>query len=306
MKPKLILTITVAVLIVICFGLFLTGWTLRVTECAVVLRWENPRYALVGTTKGDAGLHWKLPWPIDKVEKFDARVHVFSTRFEETFTQDGYTLVATASTGWRIADPIQFREKVGTVEKAQEHLVGLVRTYKNAVIGKHPLSHLISTDPGTLQFDNIEKEMLANVSREAEDKYGLTVEFTKIKQIGLPPAVTEAVFNRMKKERERIAVDIRESGEKEAKKMRAEADAKRDEILAVAEAEARLLMGQGDAEAAKYYEIFADNEELAIFLRKLDALKKTLEKRATVILTTKDEPYDLFEKGWKEETSNDK
>ena len=59
-------------------------------------------------------------------------------------------------------------------------------------------------------------------------------------------------------------------------------------------------MGQGDAEAAKYYEVFAENEDLAIFLRKLDALKRTLAKRATVILTTEDQPYDLLEKGWKE------
>ncbi|MCK4248246.1 MAG: protease modulator HflC [Candidatus Omnitrophica bacterium] len=301
MKPKLILTIAVALLIVVCFTLFLTSFTLRVTECAVVLRWENPTYALVGTVKDQAGLHWKLPWPIDKVEKFDARVNVFSTKFEETFTRDGYTLVVNASTGWRIASPIKFREKVGTVAKAQEHLTGLVRTYKNAVIGKHPLAHLISTDPETLQFDNIENEMLANIGREAEDKYGLIVEFTKIKQINLPPAVTEAVFNRMRKERERIAVDIRETGEKEAKKIRVDADAQRDEILASAQAEARLIMGQGDAEAAKYYEVFAENEELAIFLRKIDAFKTTLKKRATVILTTDDEPYDLFEKGWKQE-----
>lgn len=298
MKPKLVLMITMGLLAaVICFSLFLTAFTVRATECAVVLRWEKPIRSLVGTE--DAGLHWKWPFPIDTVEKFDARTHVFSTKFEETYTKDGYTLIVTVSAAWRIADPIQFREKMITVERAQEHLTGLVRTYKNAVIGKHPLSHMVSTDPNALQFDEMEGEMLEKVGREAEDKYGITVEFIKIKQLGLPKSVTNAVFERMKAERERIAVDIREKGEEVAKRIRAEADTERDKILADAEAEAKLLRGQGDAEAAEYYGVFAQDEDLAIFLRKLDALRNTLEKRSTVILTTEDEPYDLL-KGWKE------
>lgn len=299
MRPKLFLTLTVGVLTVACFLLFLTCFTVRVTECAVVLTWENPKYALVGT-KGDAGLHVKWPWPIETVEKFDARTHVFSTKPEQTLTKDSHSLIATVSTGWRIAEPIQFREKVGTVEKAQnEHLEGLVRTYTNAVIAKHPLNHLVSVDPRTLAFDKMEKQILTDVGAQAADKYGITVEFTKIKQLNLPKSVVEQVFKRMRDERERIAVDIREKGEQEAKKIRAEADRYRTETVAAANAEAKRLMGEGDAEAAKYYEVFAKDEDLAIFLRKLEALKKTLKKRATVILTTEDQPYDLFEEGWK-------
>lgn len=300
MKPKFIITIAVGIIIVVIFALFLTGFTVRATDCVVVLRWERPKYALVGTTPGDAGLHWKLPWPIEKYEKFDARTHVFSSLHEQSLTQDEKSILLTVSTGWRIADPIKFREKVGTPEQAQEHLTGLVRTYKNALIGRHPLNHLVSTDPTTLQFDQMEKELLDNVAQQAEDKYGIIVEFTKIKQLGLPKSATEKVFERMRAERERIAVDIREDGEEQAKKIRAKADTERDKILAQAEAEAKLLMGQGDSEAARYYEVFAENEELAIFLRELESLRRTLKKRSTVILTTEDQPYSLFRKGWKE------
>ncbi len=301
MKPRLIVMISAALLLIVaCFVLFLTAFTVRATECAVVLRWERPIRSFVGTEPGGAGLHWKLPLPIDTVEKFDARTHVFSTKSEETSTQDGYNIIVTVSSGWRIADPVEFRKKVITVEKAQELLKGLVRTYKKAVIGQHPLAHLVSTDPHTLKFDRMEGDMLEKIGREAEEKYGIIVEFVKIKQLALPKSATEAVFQRMRDERESIAVDIRESGQEEAKKIRALANAERDEIIAKASAEAKILMGQGDAEAAKSYEVFAENEDLAIFLRKIDALRKTLAKRATVILTTDNPPYDLLEKGWKE------
>jgi membrane protease subunit HflC len=302
MKPRLVFLIALGLLAVLAsFALFLTAYTVRATECAVVLRWEKPTKALVGTKDGDAGLHWKLPDPIDKVEKYDARTHVFSTKPEQTYTQDGYSLIVTVSSGWRIADPIPFREKVGTERKGQELLAGLVRTYKNAIIGKHPLSHMISADPETLGFDDMEKEMLSYVGKEAEGKYGMAVEFTKIKQLAMPKSGAQEVFNRMKEERETIAVDIREAGEEKAKKTRAEADTERDRILNTARAEAKVLQGQGDAEAAQYYEVFARNENLAIFLKEIETLKISLKDRATIVLTTNDRPYHLFKKGWKEE-----
>jgi membrane protease subunit HflC len=296
MKSNPLFSVGVILLAVVVLGLFfvlLMAFTVRATDCVVVLRWEKPKAEFIGTK--DAGLHWKAPWPIDKVDRYDARTHVFSTKFEETMTQDGHNLMGTVSAGWRIGEPMKFREKAGTVEKAQDLLSGLVRTYKNAVIGKHPLSHMVSVDPNTLRFDEMESEMLANVGRQAQERYGIKVEFTKIKQLGLPKKTTEEAFTRMKEERERLAVAIREAGKEKAEKIKAEADANKEKILSDARSKAKKLRGEGDAEAAKHYAVFAQNEDLAIFLRKLEALEKSLEKRATVILTTDDEPYDLLQ-----------
>ena len=83
MKPRLIVMISAALLLaVVCFALFLTAFTVRATECAVVLRWGRPMRSIVGTEPDGAGLYWKCPLPIDTVERFDARTHVFSTKFE--------------------------------------------------------------------------------------------------------------------------------------------------------------------------------------------------------------------------------
>jgi membrane protease subunit HflC len=296
MKSNPLFSAGVVLLALLVLGLFLvlmTAYTVRATDCVVVLRWEKPMKEFIGSK--DAGLQWKAPYPIDKIERYDARTHVFSTKFEETLTQDGHNLMGTVSAGWRIGEPMKFREKVGTMEKAEDFLSGLVRTYKNAVIGKHPLSHMVSVDPTTLRFDEMESEMLSNVGREAQERYGIKVEFTKIKQLGLPKKVTEKVFERMKKERERLAVAIEEKGKAEADKIKAQADADKEKMLSDARGKAKKLRGDGDAKAAEHYAVFAENEDLAIFLRKLEALENSLEKRATVILTTEDEPYDLLQ-----------
>ncbi len=55
-------------------------------------------------------------------------------------------------------------------------------------------------------------------------------------------------------------------------------------------------MGEGDAIAARYYMVFAQNEELALFLRKLEALGETLKERTTVVLHTDMPPFDLLER----------
>ena len=68
------------------------------------------------------------------------------------------------------------------------------------------------------------------------------------------------------------------------------------QIVAEAEAKAREIRAEGDAEAAKYYEVFSKNPELAIFLRKLDALSQIMKTRTTLVVDTNTAPFDLLQK----------
>jgi len=112
--------------------------------------------------------------------------------------------------------------------------------------------------------------------------------------LGLPEAITRKVFDRMRKERERIAERYRAEGESRAAEIRAKADLEKDRILAEADANAKRIRGQGVAEAAKYYTVFQKKPELAIFLRSLDALETTLKKRTTLVVDPRTPPYDLL------------
>ncbi len=290
MMRKNIFTVMTAGIILVILLLYLVAFQVRINEQVVLTTFGKPVLVL-----RKPGLYWKWPWPIQSLYRFDSRLKLLDSKFEETYTRDGKNLIVTTSLAWKIEKPLKFLESVGTRVEAEKSLQSVLRNFKNAVIGRHPLNHFISIDPENLQFDKIEEEMLELVSKETEERYGVGVEFIKIKQMGLPEDTTEKVFERMRKERERVAERYRAEGEGEANEIRAEAESQRDRILAMAEAEAKRIMGEGDADAARYYSVFSENEELAIFLRKLDALRDTLGENTTIVLHTGMPPYDLLE-----------
>src|SRR5205823_411328 len=77
----------------------------------------------------------------------------------------------------------------------------------------------------------------------------------------------------------------RAAGDAEAAAIQSEAQADRDRIMAFADSRASAIRAQGQRIATEYYKAFAENEDLAAFLRKLDMLKKTLGKNTTYVLS---------------------
>ena len=64
--------------------------------------------------------------------------------------------------------------------------------------------------------------------------------------------------------------------------------------LSKAEAEATVIRGQAEAEAAKSLAAFEKNPQLANFLLELKALEASLKDRATLILDQQTPPFNLL------------
>lgn len=284
-------TLVVAVLLAFAFLLLLVSYRVRETEVAVLLTFEKPVAEV-----DSPGFHLKWPWPIQKVELIDRRLRIYRGVFEQTQTQDGKTVVVRVHTGWRPANgrAIAFREQVGTVEAAEGYLGGIVESQKNTVIRAHPLSDLISVDPDALKIEAVEDEMLGGIRELALDDYGVDVVFVGIEQVVLPDTVTQAVFSRMREERNRIAERYRAEGRKEAEIIRATAESERTRTLAEAESEAKVTRGKAEAGAAESFGVYTNDLDLAIFIQKLDALEETLKDRATVVFDGSRPPFDLL------------
>jgi modulator of FtsH protease HflC len=281
--------IFVGFLIAAIFVALQVVFIVRQGEVAVLTRLGKPVGAIT-----DPGLYRRWPWPVERVYSYDNRTRSLEGSFEETLTHDGKNVLVGLYAGWRIDNPVKFLERVGTVEQAESKLDGLLRTFKNAAIGQFKFSNLANVDAAELRLDDIERKVLEDVKPAALERYGMNVEFVGIRRLGLPEAITQSVFERMRAERQELADRYRSEGEGEAIKIRAQADSERDKLLAQADADAKRIRADGDAAAAEYYQVFEKNPDLAMFLRKLEVLEDTLKEKATVVLNTDTEPFDLL------------
>ena len=292
MKRNL-LTLIIGAVLILVFALLLFTFQVRISEVAVVTTFGNPTRSL-----DQPGLYGKLPWPIQKVYKFDKRIQTFEDKLTEDLTADGNTLNTTVYIGWRITDPKVFFPKFagGSVTEAEKTLEGILRSAKSGVVGRHPLSDFVNVDERKLKFDDIEKEIKTLVQSQLQaNNYGIQVEILGIKKLGLPESVTQAVFDQMTQERQRLVSKAQNEGEAEAQTIRSAADRKAAEMLASAEGEATRIRGQGEAAALESLRTFERNPELANFLLGLTALEQSLKDRSTLILDQRTPPFNLLQ-----------
>jgi membrane protease subunit HflC len=293
MKKNLI-TIVIAAVLVVIFALLLFTFQVRQSEVAVLTTFGKP----AANNIDQPNLYFKWPWPIQQVYRFDQRVQNFEDKYSENYTTNGDIILTSVYVGWRISDAKEFFPKFagGSVEAAQRQLETMLRSAKAAVIGKHSLSDLVNSDPKQLKFEAIEDEIKTAVQNQlASQKYGISVEFLGIKKLGLPETVTQAVFDRMKSERQKYISEAQFQGAADATRIRSAAERQAADVIANAQADATRIEGQGVAEAAKTLSVFQQNPELAIFQLQLQALKDSLNQKSTLIFDERTPPFSLFQ-----------
>ena len=131
------------------------------------------------------------------------------------------------------------------------------------------------------------------------EQYGIEIQMVKIKKLDLPEENKDAVYNRMITERKNIAAAYKAQGESEAQKIRNTTDRETAVMLSEAEAKADQLEAEGEAE---YMRILSDayndpdKAEYYLFVRQLDAAKKSLENGNTTLFLDSDSPLaSVFE-----------
>lgn len=273
-------------LILIVLGLLLFSFQVREIESALVTTFGKPTRQIT-----EPGFKLRWPFPIERVYKFDSRMRVFEADLGETTTKGAVPIIVNTYVVWRIANPLEFFNAVGTVDKAEMKLLNHITDTQNRVIGRHKFAEFVNSDLNKIKFAQIEQEMLSDIQPTVRAAYGVEVKMLGIKQLKVSKDVSEDVFARMRAERNRKTEATIAQGNAEATRIKTDADSKRRELLAAAEARAKAIMGTGDAEAAQYYEMLRADPELAMFLRDLEALKKILEKRSTIVFSADTEPF---------------
>ena len=268
-----------------------TAVVVRQGQAVLITRFGRPLRAAT-----QPGLHWKLPWPIDRTLLLDMRRRVYETGQTEMLTRDKKNIIARNFVVWRIGDPLTFIQAVGTEGDAEGKLDGLLTNAAIGTLGGHDLSALVSTNPSDLQMDQIESELLASTAPLALRSYGVDVEQIRLERLALPAENVTAVFEQMRAERRQFAAKYQAEGEQAASKIHSEAELEAARIRAKGLEEEARIRGESAAQVAKTYaDAHRIDPELYRFTRSLESLDKLVTRNTSLILRTDSEPFSLLQ-----------
>lgn len=232
------------------------------------------------------GLHLKFPI-IDQVLTFDTRLQTLDIQSSRIVTQEKKDVIVDYYVKWRIDDlPLYYKRTSGQIFRAEKLLSQQVNDGLRAEFGRRTISEVVSDDRAGIMTS------LNKTADVSASKLGLAVVDVRIKRIDLPEEVSNAVFDRMREERKRVATEHRSQGEARAEAVRAEADAKATVIVATSRAEANRTRGKGDEEAAAIYAAaYSKNPDFYAFYRSLVAYTKTFDSKENLLVLSPESEF---------------
>ncbi len=238
----------VVALVTLALLSFMLCFQVRQTEQAVVTRFGQPVRVIT-----EPGLYFKLPWPIDTVNRVDIRLNFHEVRLSEALTKDKRNLIIPVFVAWKVADPLKFLEAVGGRENAESKLESLVGSSENTILGGYEFKQIVSADPADVKLSEIEDKLTESITSQTRNSFGITVEQVGIERVTLPEANTTSVFERMRSERSQFAEQYLAEGRQQADAIRAKTDTEKTVILAEAQKDAEIKRGEAEAQAAHIY-----------------------------------------------------
>ena len=272
MKQNSFIIAGVVAIIILSSSMF----TVHMTQSVIVLELQKPKKTIT-----DPGLYFKVPF-FQQVKYFSNQLLDNDSPPAEVITKDKKNLLIDNFTMFRIVDPLKFLETVRGEQGARARLDDIIYSELRVEIGQHDLTSIVT---GTRDA------IMQKVTKEANIKaaeYGLEVVEVRIKRTDLPPEIANSIFNRMRTERERIAMEYRSEGKEEATKIRAETDKEKTILVAEAYKKEQEIRGEGDGMSTKIYaDAFGKDPKFFSFMRSMEAYKKSLKTDTTLLMSEK-------------------
>jgi membrane protease subunit HflC len=273
--------------IVAAIALWASLYAVAQTEQALVVRLGEPR-SVVSTP----GLHMKMPL-VDTVIYYDARLLPLEPAVEQIILGDQKRIEVQCYARFRIVNALLFYQSLRTLEQARSQLTQIVSSSLRRALGQIKFSDLLSQNRH--QITDI---VLQEVAAQAGSR-GIEVADVRIRRAGLPPETSQAIYDRMKSERQRQAKELRAQGFEWAQQIQAKADAERTVILSEAQRQSLTTRGQGDAEASRLYaQTFSRDPKFYEFYRAMQTYRQALaDSNPTLILAPNSELLKYFGAG---------
>ena len=278
--------IFVPIILVLLFTIFSALFIVKQTEQALVLQFGDPIRVIK-----EPGLKIKIPL-IQNAVFYDTRVLDFDAEVEEVILSDQKRLLVDAFIRYQIVDPLKFYQSVSNENGFKARVGGILSGSLRRVLGSNPLEVVLSVNRSEL-MEKIQGE-LDNES----SNFGVKMIDVRIKRADLPKANSEAIFARMRAEREKEARQFRAEGSEESQIIKSTAEKERTVIIADANKKSQTIKGEGDGKAIKVYaEAFNKDKEFFKFYRSMEAYKKVFKEGdddPTLILSPDSDFFKYF------------
>jgi membrane protease subunit HflC len=271
--------------IVIVGGILLSGalFTVHQVQQAIVMKFGEPKRVIQ-----DPGLHVKWPF-LEDVTFYDNRILDLDPPEFEVLLKDRKRIIVDAFARYRIVDPLLYFQRVRNEVTARDRLGKLINPSLRRVLAKVKLVDILSPKRVGMM-----KRITDDVTADSLS-LGIEIVDIRIGRTDLPTETSQAVFGRMRTERERQARELRAEGKEQAQKTRALAD--RDKVVLIAEAKRKSeqLRGEGDGERNLILgKAYGQDTEFFQFYKSLDEYKKSLIGNDTTMVLSPDSDFFRF------------
>jgi membrane protease subunit HflC len=275
--------ITLVLLFLVAIVGYSSIFTVQQTEQALVVRLGRPVDVV-----SKPGLNFKAPF-IDTVISIDKRILDLENPSQEVIASDQKRLVVDAFARYRIKDALRFYQSVGTIQAANLQLTTLLNASLRRVLGEVTFITVVRDER-----EGLMAKIRTQLDREAEG-YGIEVVDVRIRRADLPDANSQAVYERMKTERQREAAEFRAQGRQKAQEIRSKADREVTVIIADANSTAEQTRGAGDAERNRLFaEAYGKDPDFFAFYRSMSAYEQGLKSNDTRFLLRPDSEFFRF------------
>ncbi|WP_432358164.1 FtsH protease activity modulator HflK [Sporosarcina sp. UB5] len=285
------LIITGVLLLVIAFT---TWYTVDESEQAVVITFGKA----ADTPVTESGLHFKLPWPIQHVEKLSKET--FSLQFgykqdsdgtlvaydKETkmITGDEYIVLADLVVQWKIINPEKY---LFNSQNPKEILHDATSASIRSVIGSSTIDSAL-TD-GKAEIEAKTRELLTTLVTNYD--IGIAIQGVKLQDVELPNSDVRAAFTAVTDARETRSTKINQAERYKNQRMN-EAEGERDAIKsrAIGQKTARIEQALGDV--ALFNDLHAEYEKNISITRQrliIETLEQVLPKAKIYIMNDEGE-----------------
>ena len=231
------------------------------------------------------GLEFKAPF-IDSVYVTSKRSLLLEPPLEQVIMGDEKRLEVQPYARFRIVDPLRFYQALRTNETANAQLAQLVSSSTRRELGQVPLRALLTEERGHI-LDVIKGEVAAKA-----EPLGIVVDEVRFDRSDLPFETSQAIYDRMKSERQREAKELRAQGFEWAQQIQARADHDRTVILSEAHRDAAIARGDGDAEANRTLAMaFSQDPQFYSFYRSLETYRSALANAAPTMVVSPDADF---------------